>query len=266
MFKSVARIGLISILLSMLPLGQLAANGCPGVDLTGCCPPDPAFQHTSCTIFGCHTCSGTGCNESCANGCQQSCIPRTFQPCYQPRKIKCKIHKKKPKRVVKAQTVVKTVVEELPCCKEPVLCVAPCAPLPCVIVKCKVIFPGDIQETLCHDFKKKLHTCEADSCFSAYVQDPTLKTTWKIIGKKGNRCVISSTSEDVGLLDDNRNPIPMTQTCEYDKIGINALIKRFNDMVKGYYHFTTCERGVGIHNCSITSNDKPIQKARRNWY
>jgi len=266
MNKKIVGIGLISVILLMMATSQIAANGCcPAVDLTGCCPSNPAQQFTSCTIFGCHTCSGTGCNEGCASGCQASYIPLTFPPCCKP-KVKCKVHKRKVRKVVTVKPKLVAPTAELPCCNEPPLCVTPCAPLPCSIVKCKVIFPGDIQETLCHEFKQKLRTCEVDSCFSAYVQDPTLKTTWKIIGKKGDRCVVSSTSEDVGLMDDNRNPIPMTQTCEYDQIGINALTKRLNDMVNGYYHFTTCERGVGMHNCSITSNGKPIQKARRDWY
>lgn len=239
------------------------SSGCPPFDITGCCPPDPAAQSVSCTIFGCHVCNGTrgadnqGC-QNCAGNCD--CIPETFKPCHRCHvKRKHHVHTKHKKTVAVKEKVAEIVI---PCCKEPKVFIKPCPILPPPRVRCEIIFPGDLQENLCCEFKRKLITCEPYSCFAPYSQDPSVRTTWEIHGKNAGRCVISSTTENVGLTDRKDNPVPITLTCEYDIIGINALIKRFNDIDKRYYHFTTCERGVGIHNCTMTSKGVPLKKIK----
>lgn len=233
---------------------------CPPFDITGCCPPNPNAQSISCTIFGCHACNGTERGEHVCHHCTNpspTCDSCKHCPKRHVKKQNCNPHKPvtPPKKVV--------VVPGIPCCKEKPVVVKCCPPLPPPIVKCVPIFPGDLQEDLCRcEFVHKLKTCEPYRCFAPSSQNPSVRTTWEIHGKSANRCVISSTTDYVGLTDKFDRAVPITLTCEYDAVGINALIKRFNDMDKKYYHFTTCERGVGMHNCTITSDGKPLRAIR----
>jgi len=134
-----------------------------------------------------------------------------------------------------------------------------CEPFPPIRVDCKTINPADLVDFTCDAFSEKIQSCEAYTCQAPYVLDPSVKTTWQIQGKSGDRCVVSSTTADIGMKDDNGAPVPLTQTCEYDEIGIKGLIRRFNDLENRYFHFTTCEHFEGIHNCTLKSGDTPVQ-------
>lgn len=126
-------------------------------------------------------------------------------------------------------------------------------------VECKVLNPADIVDFTCDDFTKKLDTCEAYTCQAPYVLDPTVKTQWKIMDKNAERCVISNTTEDVGLKDKEGKPIPITQTCEYDELGIEGLKERFLDMQTRYFHYSNKQHSEGIHNCTFKSRGIPIR-------
>jgi len=139
-----------------------------------------------------------------------------------------------------------------------------CARLPKRIVNCERVNPSDLIENTCKDFSDKLKNCEAYSCQAAYTQDPSIKTKWEIVQKSGDRCIVSSTTEDVGIKDINDNPLPITQKCEYDETGIQGLILRLKDNQDRYYHFTTCQHFEGIYNCSVKSRGLSIQDAIKN--
>lgn len=134
-----------------------------------------------------------------------------------------------------------------------------CEPFSPRKVDCKIINPADLVDFTCDAFSDKIQSCEAYSCQAPYMLDPSVKTTWKIQGKSGDRCIVSSTTEDIGMKDDNGAPVPLTQTCEYDEIGIKGLIRRFNDLEKRYFHFSTCEHFEGVHNCTFKSGDMSIK-------
>lgn len=134
-----------------------------------------------------------------------------------------------------------------------------CEPLPPIRVNCKTINPSDLVDFTCDGFSDKAQSCEPYSCQAPYVLDPTVQTTWQIHGKTGNRCLISNTTEDIGIKDDNEMPVPLTQMCEYDDIGIKGLIQRFSDVEKRYFHFSTCEHFEGVYNCTFKSGGTPIK-------
>ncbi|HQW58402.1 MAG TPA: hypothetical protein PK583_05565 [Gammaproteobacteria bacterium] len=137
-------------------------------------------------------------------------------------------------------------------CKESII-KGYCEPFPAIRVDCKTINPADLVDFTCDAFPDKIQSCEAYTCQAPYVLDPTVKTTWQIQGKSGDRCIVSSITEDIGIKDNDGAPVPLTQTCEYDEIGIKGLIRRFNDLEKRYFHFSTCEHFEGIHNCTFKS-------------
>ncbi len=122
--------------------------------------------------------------------------------------------------------------------------------------------PIDTVEFTCNDFKQKTKTCATYTCQTPFYRDPTVKMTWKIEGQKDSRCVISYTTYDLGLKDENDNTLPITQTCEYDEDGIKTLRKFMDDMEKGYFHPILGEDNndtQGIYNCTFTSNGKPVK-------
>jgi hypothetical protein len=139
-----------------------------------------------------------------------------------------------------------------------------CPNFPIRRILCEIINPADIVDSNCGEFIKKLQTCEAYTCFAPYTQDPTIRTKWQIHGKNGNRCIVSNTTDDIGLKDPDGNPIPVTQMCEYDQRGIRGLIERFNDQKERYYHFLTCDRFEGIHNCNINSRGRTLKEVMHN--
>ncbi len=151
-----------------------------------------------------------------------------------------------------------TVGERQTNCKESIIR-GYCEPFSPIRVDCQMINPGDLVDFTCDAFSEKIQGCEAYTCQAPYVLNPSVKTTWQIQGKRGDRCIVSSITEDVGIKDNHGAPIPFTQTCEYDKIGIKGLIQRFNDLEKRYFHFSTCEHFEGIHNCIFKSGDTPLQ-------
>jgi hypothetical protein len=134
-----------------------------------------------------------------------------------------------------------------------------CEPFPPIQVNCKTINPSDLVDFTCDAFSEKIQSCEAYTCQAPYVLDPSIKTTWQIQGKSGDRCIVSNTTEDIGMKDKDGAPVPLTQTCEYDAIGIKGLVRRLNDLEKRYFHFSTCEHFEGIHNCTFKSGEMPLQ-------
>ncbi|HXH54671.1 MAG TPA: hypothetical protein VNK03_02885 [Gammaproteobacteria bacterium] len=143
-------------------------------------------------------------------------------------------------------------------CKEAII-KGYCEPFPPIRVNCKTINPSDLVDFTCDAFSEKIQSCEAYTCQAPYVLDPSVKTTWQIQGKSGDRCIVSSTTTDIGIKDNDGAPVPLIQTCEYDAIGIKGLVRRLNDSEKRYFHFSTCEHFEGIHNCTFKSGEMPIQ-------
>jgi hypothetical protein len=143
-------------------------------------------------------------------------------------------------------------------CKESVIW-GYCEPFPPLKVNCEIINPSDLVDFTCDAFSDKVQSCEVYSCQAPYVLDPSVKTTWKIHGKSGDRCIISNTTENIGIKDDNEKPMPLTQICEYDQTGIEGLIQRFSDLENRYFHFSTCEHFEGIYNCTFKSGGVPIK-------
>ncbi len=117
--------------------------------------------------------------------------------------------------------------------------------------------PINMEEFTCTEFATKSKNCEAYVCQTPYNLDPTISTEWKIIGKKGDRCLISNTTNDVGLKDEHDQPKPVTKTCEYDKTGIANLNRTMDDMKKGYFELPS-ENPEGLFECAFTSNGRPI--------
>lgn len=134
-----------------------------------------------------------------------------------------------------------------------------CESIPPVRVNCKTINPSDLVDFTCDGFSDKVQSCTPYSCQAPYALDPTVKTTWQIHGKSGNRCIISNTTEDVGMKGDDEAPLPLTQMCEYDDMGIQGLLQRFSDVEKRYFHYSTCEHFEGVYNCTFKSGGVPIK-------
>ena len=88
--------------------------------------------------------------------------------------------------------------------------------------------PGDIVEFNCQEFKEKAKVCESYTCQTPYNQDPTVKTEWKIIEKKGNRCLISNTTDDMGLKDTSGKPKPITKKLLPTMPAASTLTRRAN--------------------------------------
>lgn len=180
-------------------------------------------------------------DDDCGTCCANPCKP-----------IKKKHHKKPVKEVEVG------VIERAPKCD---IVYEFCEPFPPLRVSCEIINPADIVDSNCTQFIHKLRICEAAACQAPYSQDPTIKTKWQIHGKNGDRCIISSTTEDIGIKDSNGKPIPVTQMCEYDKRGVKGLIERFRDQTERYYHTSTCDRFEGIHNCTVNTRGQTIKEA-----
>jgi len=182
-------------------------------------------------------------------------------------------HKKKHRRRVKRHIPrVVEIIETKISIPHPVkpFCKTDCEPeelvncerFPDKVINCGIINPSDIVDFTCSDFPKKLKNCEPYACQAPYVLDPSFNTQWQILGKTtGGRCIVANTTEGMGIKDENGKLIPITQTCEYDEIGTKGLIRRFKDMQRGYYHFSTCEHYYGIHNCTFKSLGKSIEAA-----
>lgn len=117
--------------------------------------------------------------------------------------------------------------------------------------------PINMVEFTCDQFKDKSKDCGDYVCQTPYNLDPTIKTEWKIVGKNGNRCVISNTTSDMGLKDDNDNPKPITKTCEYNQVGIETLNTMMSDIQAGYFESLE-DNMAGVYDCKFTSNGKPI--------
>ena len=120
--------------------------------------------------------------------------------------------------------------------------------------------PINLVDFTCFDFSQKAQACEKYTCQTPYYLDPTVTTEWQITGKNNNRCVITSTTADIGLKDDNDMPKPVTKTCEYDETGIRVLGERMNDMKQGYFELPS-ENTKGVFNCTFTSNGQPLEEA-----
>jgi len=147
-------------------------------------------------------------------------------------------------------------------CEESPAIVEPCNEFPERRVKCQIVNPADIVEFTCDEFSEKIKTCEAYSCQAPSVFDPSIKTNWKILGQNGDRCVVSNTITDVGIHDNDGNAVPITQTCEYDEIGIQGLTQRFSDLKNNYFRFSTCNHYNGIYNCTFSSRGQSIKDAK----
>ncbi len=186
--------------------------------------------------------------------------------------------KKQTKKTVKKSTHTTSApkkgktaaeVEEIPTypsmqragCKDHPELVKDCWSIPDQQVACRVVYPADLIDNTCTEFSDKLTNCEAYACQSASAQDPTVKTQWQIVKASGDRCIVSSTTDNIGIKDEDGTPLPITQTCEYDDMGKRALIKRFRDAENRFFHFSTCEHFEGIYNCSFTSDGKAIKDA-----
>ncbi len=118
--------------------------------------------------------------------------------------------------------------------------------------------PGNMTEFTCTDFKVNADKCISYSCQTASNVDPSTTISWKIIGSQNNRCLISSTTNDVGLKDDNGNPKPITKTCEYDDAGVNHLEDLMDQLENEYFNPESSAFTDGTYNCQITSNDEPL--------
>jgi len=117
--------------------------------------------------------------------------------------------------------------------------------------------PVNMVDFTCNQFQEKSKSCESYTCQTPYNLDPTIPTEWKIMGKNNDRCMISNTTSDIGLKDDNDNPKPVTKTCEYDQTGIENLNGMMSDMQAGYFG-SPADNTSGIFNCKFTSNGQPI--------
>lgn len=176
---------------------------------------------------------------------------------HRPKK-QCRV--KKAKKAVIVEEIIEPVIYEDYSCNEPIIMQA-CPPFPEKRVTCEIINPADLVDSTCQDFTKKLLACEAYTCQAPYSLDPSIKTQWQIVGKSNDRCVVSNTTDDIGIKDHEDNPLPITQMCEYDIVGVRGLIERFIDQEGRYYHYSTCEHFEGIHNCTMKSRGKTIQEA-----
>ncbi len=123
--------------------------------------------------------------------------------------------------------------------------------------------PKDVVEFTCKNFTEKSKNCESYTCQTPYNLDPSVKTKWEILGKNNNRCTISHTTDDIGLKDENDNPIPITKTCDYDETGIQNLNTLFDDMQANYFSATS-DIEEGAYNCMLTSNGQPIKSSLTN--
>lgn len=201
----------------------------------------------------------------------EQCLPCNVKKCYsapvKKHKKQCaKKHHHRHRAVGKSNKIESDIEDDTEAeggranrdCKEHII-KGYCEPFPPIRVDCKTINPADLVDFTCDAFSEKIQSCQAYTCQAPYVLDPSVKTTWQIQGKSGDRCIVSSTTEDIGIKDDDGAPVPLTQTCEYDEIGIKGLIRRFNDLERRYFHFTTCEHFEGIHNCTFKSGDMSIK-------
>lgn len=168
----------------------------------------------------------------------------------------------KKRRPVKKANIVQVQNQINYKCKNPTI-VKPCANFSPARINCQIINPADLVDSTCGKFKEKLTVCEAYSCQAPYALDPTVKTNWQILGKNGDRCIVSNTTEDIGIKDSDGRALPITQMCEYDKLGVVGLIERFIDQDGRYYHYSTCRHFEGIHNCTTNSRGRPIKDAMR---
>lgn len=119
--------------------------------------------------------------------------------------------------------------------------------------------PRNTVEFTCTQFKEKAAKCEPYTCQTPFSLDPTIKTEWEIMAIQDDRCTVSYTTNDIGLKDSEKNPIPITQTCDYDAIGIQKLIDLMDDMENGYFRIFAGENSEGAYNCKLTSQGKPLQ-------
>lgn len=200
------------------------------------------------------------CGECYGDTLKQCSYPLYTQPTGPTLKKKCTHHRKKHK--IHKKAVSRVIPIATGCgigCKEPIRKITPCEPVTVNVIHCPLVNPADIVDSTCREFIVKLRKCEPYICQAPYVLNPSIKTKWEIHGRVGNRCIISNTTEDMGIKNDDGKAIPITQTCEYDSIGMTALIKRFVDMDKEYFHFSTCEYNRGIHNCTFSTRGKPIE-------
>lgn len=169
--------------------------------------------------------------------------------------------KKKRKYTVRAKKKSYSIVDEYYCVEKPRK-IVPCPPFCPDTIVCKIVNPADIQDNTCAEFPQMLKTCQPYTCMAPNSQDPTVRTWWKIHKKIGNRCVVSNTTDTIGIKDEDEQPLPVTQICEYDKIGVQALLVRFADLNREYFHYSTCAHFRGVHNCSFHIRDKVIRSIK----
>ena len=120
--------------------------------------------------------------------------------------------------------------------------------------------PKNTAEFTCNDFQEKAKNCENYTCQTPYSLDLSVRTQWEILGKDNQRCKISHTIDNMGLKDENGNPMPITKTCNYDEIGIQKLNNLFDNMQGNYFPANT-EIVEGAHDCTLTSNGQPIHSS-----
>ena len=115
-------------------------------------------------------------------------------------------------------------------------------------------------EFTCQEFQEKAKNCENYTCQTPYYLDPSVKTKWEILDKDNNRCKISHTTDNMGLKNEDGDPMPITKTCSYDDTGIQNLNSLFDDMQANYFSANT-ETVEGAYDCVLTSNGEPIQSS-----
>lgn len=251
---------LFSIIVILLLLGisipalHAQCSSCGGSFTGGYSDALPAYRTPANQCANCATC--TGIPDSYRN--PPECIRDIPIPENGKRVYNCPQRKK---HIVKIKRPPSIVVTDYYCFeKKPKF--KKCCPFPPRIVACRTINPANIIDSTCKEFPQKIRTCQPYTCQAPSSQDPYVKTIWQIHQKVGNRCVVSNIIDSVGIKDENGEEIPITQICEYDKIGVIALMKRFADMEKEFYHFSTCENFRGVHNCTYHANGKVFRRIK----
>ncbi len=118
--------------------------------------------------------------------------------------------------------------------------------------------PKDIVEFTCNDFTQNALDCIPYSCQAPYMLDPTVATQWQIIEHKQNRCVISDTTNDIGLKDYHGKSVPVTRTCQYTAEGVEELTYLLEDIEAGFFKASMGSQDDGAFQCTFTANGEPL--------